>query len=85
MANHEITPQSVEPVDPGNPGAAGFENLLQGQGTDGDMNRVQDQEGRIRVRHGDTDENRALGASERIVSEFGIGVWTVEVTEVAAT
>jgi hypothetical protein len=80
----EITLQSVEPVDLGDLGTAGFDGVLKTAMPDAACNWEQGGDGRIRVvfRHEATDKERALGASERIASELGPGIWTAQVEEV---
>jgi hypothetical protein len=85
METFEITLQSVQPVDLGDLGAAGFESLVKAAGIDTAFSWDQDEEGRIRVafRHEAADRDRALGVSERIASELGTGVWTAQVDDVS--
>jgi hypothetical protein len=80
----EITLQSVEPVDLGDLGPAGFDGLLKTAVPDTACNWEQGADGRIRVmfRHEATDQDRALGASERIATELGPGIWTAQVDKV---
>jgi hypothetical protein len=84
MKNFEITLQSVDPVDLGDLGAAGFDGLLEAAGLDVPCSWEQDADGRIRVvfRHEATDKERAEGASERIAAELSTGVWTAQVEDV---
>jgi hypothetical protein len=85
VGTFEITLQSVDPVDLGDLGAAGFEGLVRSAGVDTAFNWEQDADGRICVtfRHEATDQERAQGASDRIASDLGPAVWTVQVHDVA--
>lgn len=85
MDTFEITLQSAGPIDLADLGSNGFESLLDSAGIAPLCTWSQDADGRIKVvfRHEATDKDRAFGASERIASQLGTGVWNVDVAEVA--
>ena len=82
METFEITLRSTGPIDFGDLEAAGFEKLLRASGLEGPLTWTQDGDGctTVTFRHEAADADRAYGATERIASDLGIGVWIVTVT-----
>jgi hypothetical protein len=80
METFDITLESTQPVDLGDPGAAGFEKVLAST-IDRPFTWRQEDDGCICVsfRHEATDRDRAYGASERLANDLGFGNWTVSV------
>jgi len=82
VETYDITLRSADPVDLGDLGADGFEELLRAT-LDCDFTWKQDAEGRIGVnfRHEATDAGRAYGAAEAVAGNLGTAVWTVSVAQ----
>jgi hypothetical protein len=81
MENFEITLESTEPIDLGDLSADGFAKVLAAT-IDRPFTWQQKDDGCICVtfQHEATDHDRAYGASERIATDLGIGIWFVSVT-----
>ena len=81
IQNFEIILESTEPINLGDLNADGFEKVLSAT-IDRPFTWRQEDDGCVCVtfQHEAADRDRAYGASERLASELGIGVWTVSVT-----
>jgi hypothetical protein len=83
MEQFKITLTSMQPVDFGDLTSDGFEKLLAAAGIEAPFDWQQDADGKITVmfQHQAADADRAMGASERVANELGIGAWDVRVEE----
>ena len=81
METVEVTLTSREPIDLAALTSDAFENLLRAAGIERPFDWQQEADGRIRVTfsHEAGDAERAVGASERIANDLGVGNWEVRV------
>jgi hypothetical protein len=81
MDAFEVTLTSREPIDLVTLTSDGFENLLASAGIERPCTWQQAADGSITVtfRHEAKDAERAVGASERIANDIGVGTWEVRV------